>query len=277
MEGVSKILTLGLEQCAITIYQVAAHSSDEKHEHGDFYQISIPMVGSAKMECNGEQRYVSGEQRLVLSPGYQHRHTAEEETVRVMLIFFREAFLRAVQEERLGKPVSSIEFTPWAEGATKGFRQLAEQAVLQNLSQPLKKLEIEETEWELARLLLTMQDGSHVKFLGEQASHVQHPALRRAVEYIQEHASEDISLDTWAAAVDLSKYHFIRLFREQVGQTPAQYLTNVRMNKAIQLLRTTALDITDIAFETGFGSLGTFERSFKKRLGLSPSQYRNTR
>jgi AraC family transcriptional regulator len=277
MEGVSKLLTCELEQCAITIYQVAAHSADDLHDHSGYYQISIPLNGSTRMECNGEVRVLNGRQRLVLSPGYRHRHYAGEEPARMLLLFFREDFLREVQADRLGKPVSSIEFVPWAQGATDGFRHLAERVVLQTMSQPLKQLDIQETELELARLLLCLQDGTHVSAVHEQSALVRHPALRRAMDYLQEHASEDIHLEILAKTAELSKYHFIRLFREQVGQTPAQYLTDVRVNKAIQLLQKTDLDITQIAYETGFGSLGTFERAFKKRLGLSPSQYRSHR
>ncbi|MGG1660070.1 helix-turn-helix domain-containing protein [Brevibacillus sp. NRS-1366] len=274
MEDVSKLLTLEMEQCAITIYQVAARSSDDLHDHQDFYQISIPIDGSPRMECNGEVRYVTGDQRLVLSPGYRHRHYAGEETSRMMLIFFREAFLRGVEAERLGTPPSSIEFIPWAEGASDVFRRLAEQAVLQTMSRPLSPLELQETELELARLLLTLQDGTHDNKRQDQTLLIRHPAIRRVVEYLQEYSSAQIQLDVLAEVAGLSKYHLIRLFRAQLGQTPAQYVAALRINKAIHLLQKTDLDITAISFETGFGSLGTFERVFKRQVGLCPSQYR---
>lgn len=274
MEDVSKLLRLEMEQCAILIYQVAAHSADELHDHQGFYQISIPLNGSPRMECNGEIRKVTGDQRLVLSPGYHHRHYAGAEASRMMLLFFKESFLRGVEEERLGKPTSSIEFVPWAEGATDMFRRLAEHAVLQTMSRPLSELEQQETELELARLLLTLQDGTHDNKHEDRSLLISHPGLRRAVDFLYEKSSENIQLDMVADAAGLSKYHLIRLFRAQLGQTPAQYIANLRVNKAIQLLQKTKLDITAIAFETGFGSLGTFERVFKKRTGHSPSQFR---
>ena len=275
MGNISKMLTVEGEQCAITIYQVAARSSDDLHEHQGYYQMSIPIHGSTRMECNGEIREITVNERLVLSPGYQHRHYAGDDPARMMLIFFKEAFLRDVQADRLGKPVSSIEFAPWAHGATSHFRRLAEYAVLQTMSQSWNQLDMQETEQELALLLLSLQNGSHAHPLHENTALVRHPALRRVMEYLQEHSSEDIHLDMLAQTAELSKYHLIRLFRDHVGQTPAQYLTQIRIQKALHLLQKTDLDITHIAFETGYGSLGTFERAFKKQLGVSPSQYRN--
>ncbi|GED68323.1 hypothetical protein BRE01_20250 [Brevibacillus reuszeri] len=277
MGDVSRLLKLEMEQCSIVIYQVAAYSADELHEHDGFYQMSIPIDGSPRMECNGEIRNVTGDQRLVLSPGYRHRHYAGDEASRMMLIFFKEAFLRDVEEERLGKTASSIEFVPWAEGATDSFRRLAENAVLQTMSSPLDQLELQETELELARLLLTLQDGTHDNKREETGLLISHPGLRRAVDYLHAKSSEQIQLDQLAEAVGLSKYHLIRMFRAQLGQTPAQYLSDLRINKARQLLQKTNLDITSISFEVGFGSLGTFERVFKRRTGHSPSHFRQSK
>lgn len=277
MGNISKMLTVEGEQCAITIYQVAARSADDLHEHQGYYQMSIPIHGSTRMECNGEIRELTVNERLVLSPGYQHRHYAGDDPARMMLIFFKESFLRDVQADRLGKPVSSIEFAPWAHGATSHFRRLAEYAVLQTMSQSWNQLDMQETEQELALLLLSLQNGSHAHPLHDKTALVRHPALRRVMEYLQEHASEDIHLDILAQTAELSKYHLIRLFRDQVGQTPAQYLAQIRIQKALHLLQKTDLDITQIAFETGYGSLGTFERAFKKQLGVSPRQYRNSK
>jgi AraC family transcriptional regulator len=82
------------------------------------------------------------------------------------------------------------------------------------------------------------------------------------------------TIDLLARESGLSKFHMIRLFREHVGFTPAQYLTEVRLQRATELLGQTEQDVTDIAFEVGFGSLATFERLFKKKFGTTPSQYR---
>ena len=70
----------------------------------------------------------------------------------------------------------------------------------------------------------------------------------------------------------MSEAHFIRTFRSVFGETPHRYLQRRRVERAMFLLRTTERPVTDICFETGFGSLGTFSRTFSAIVGESPSE-----
>lgn len=90
---------------------------------------------------------------------------------------------------------------------------------------------------------------------------------------IDEHYGEDITLEQAAESVGFSKYHFTRLFKEYTGTTFLDYLMNKRIQAAQKLLSTDE-SITSIAFRTGFNNLTSFNRSFKKYTGLSPSRYR---
>ena len=72
----------------------------------------------------------------------------------------------------------------------------------------------------------------------------------------------------------MSEAHFIRTFRSVFGETPHRYLQRRRVERAMFLLRTTERPVTDICFETGFGSLGTFSRTFSAIVGESPSEHR---
>ncbi|WP_084725375.1 helix-turn-helix transcriptional regulator [Streptacidiphilus melanogenes] len=86
--------------------------------------------------------------------------------------------------------------------------------------------------------------------------------------------AEPIDLDAVAGAAGYSRYHFIRVFRAVYGQTPGQYLSRRRIERAEELLRTADLSVTEICALVGFTSLGTFSSSFKKHTGLAPSAYR---
>jgi AraC-like DNA-binding protein len=72
----------------------------------------------------------------------------------------------------------------------------------------------------------------------------------------------------------LSPNHFLRTFKQVFRQTPHQYLIDVRLIKAKQLLTETNRPITDICMAIGFDSLGSFSTLFRRRTGLSPAQYR---
>ncbi|UZJ78541.1 helix-turn-helix domain-containing protein [Fictibacillus sp. KU28468] len=135
---------------------------------------------------------------------------------------------------------------------------------------------MEELEWALADTLLSIQKGSHSEKWRKEITLNDQPLIKTVLSFIHEHYASELSLEELAKASRLSKYHFIRTFKEAAGCTPGQYVTKVRLERAIDLLRTTALDITTIGFAVGFGSLTTFERSFKKRYGCSVSHYRKS-
>lgn len=71
----------------------------------------------------------------------------------------------------------------------------------------------------------------------------------------------------------LSKYHFLRLFRAVYGQTPAAYLSERRVERAQNLLRTTNLTVTEVCFAVGFASLGSFSSRFTEITGETPSAF----
>ncbi len=100
---------------------------------------------------------------------------------------------------------------------------------------------------------------------------------RRAVEaalWLEAHAAEAVDLDTVAAQVDLSPFHFLRLFARVLGVTPHQYLVRCRLRAAARLLADPARKITDIAYDVGFADLSNFVRSFRRAAGVSPSVFR---
>jgi AraC family transcriptional regulator len=91
---------------------------------------------------------------------------------------------------------------------------------------------------------------------------------------MQERLSEDISLDELAAEARLSPFHFARMFKESVGLPPRVYLTRLRLERACELLETTDLPVTEIAFEVGYSSNQVLARLFVKHRHMTPSDYR---
>jgi len=77
-----------------------------------------------------------------------------------------------------------------------------------------------------------------------------------------------------AAKVGMSERHFTRCFTDEVGTSPAQYVTGVRLDAARRQLETTSDTVDVIARRCGFGTAETMRRTFARRLGVSPDQYR---
>ncbi|RUO33813.1 helix-turn-helix domain-containing protein [Aliidiomarina soli] len=97
---------------------------------------------------------------------------------------------------------------------------------------------------------------------------------RRCQELMRARLSEDISLDELAAEAQLSLFHFARMFKQSVGVSPRVYLTQLRIEKACELLALTDLPVTDIATKIGYSSNQVLARVFFKYQHMSPSDYR---
>lgn len=86
--------------------------------------------------------------------------------------------------------------------------------------------------------------------------------------------ADALDIESLANSVHLSRAHFIRSFKETFGETPHRYLQRRRIERAMRMLRETDEDVTGISIDVGFSSLGTFSRTFRDIVGVSPSEYR---
>ena len=98
--------------------------------------------------------------------------------------------------------------------------------------------------------------------------------LNRARDLIDAQFDRPLDLDELAATAHFSRYHFLRAFRRAFHATPHEYLTRKRMERARELLANSNHTVTEICFEVGFESLGSFSMLFHRSVGWSPSAYR---
>lgn len=108
------------------------------------------------------------------------------------------------------------------------------------------------------------------------------PSLRRddrdrahaAARYLERHLTRAVPLDEVAAHVATSLYHFVRLFQQELGLTPHQYLIRARLREALRLLSAENRAVTEVAFAVGFHDVSHFSRTFSRHVGASPQAYR---
>jgi two-component system response regulator YesN len=113
-------------------------------------------------------------------------------------------------------------------------------------------------------------------FRDSQPNHQHVQLIRQAKEYIERHyANPDLSLNDIAAQANLSPSHFSAVFSQETCQTFKEYLTEVRITKAKELLRMTTLRSSDIAYQVGYNDPHYFSSVFKKNTGLSPIEFRS--
>lgn len=103
-----------------------------------------------------------------------------------------------------------------------------------------------------------------------------HRGIARALTYAGEHFTEPLTLSGIARQASLSKFHFCRLFRREMGVSFREYLQGLRVRRATGLLAEPDLSVTEVAYAAGFNDLSNFDKVFRRIVGVPPSVYRKT-
>ena len=126
-----------------------------------------------------------------------------------------------------------------------------------------------------ANLLLIMARLIRLFSLEESSHDRNYKKLRAVLSYVEKHYTEKIQISELSEIIHVCDDRLIRLFKEVTGETPIEYIMNLRIEAAIKLLSTTELSIADIADQTGFGSATYMTRVFKQKLNTTPGKYRH--
>ena len=106
-------------------------------------------------------------------------------------------------------------------------------------------------------------DGTHGNWHG----------VARAIQHMNRYCDQSLKLEDYAAMCNMSKYHFLRVFKSVTGAPPLDYRNRIRIDHAKELLKNGNFSVSEIAESLGFSSLAYFSAAFKKATGLAPSEY----
>jgi AraC-like DNA-binding protein len=98
--------------------------------------------------------------------------------------------------------------------------------------------------------------------------------MLRARDAIDRAYAQPLDIPNLSQVASVSEAHFIRTFKATFGETPHRYLQRRRVERAMFMLRESSRSVTDICLEVGFTSLGTFSRTFRDIVRVTPSEYR---
>lgn len=135
-----------------------------------------------------------------------------------------------------------------------------------NLKKPIYKIELLKNVYSILLLLLKAKSPSYISLEKRQK-------IEPAVNFLIHHYNEQIKNDDLARLTGLSTVYFRKIFTESFGVSPITYLHKLRIKKAKEILRSDYESVSDIAYSLGYADVYDFSRTFKKHVGLSPSQY----
>lgn len=94
--------------------------------------------------------------------------------------------------------------------------------------------------------------------------------------HLRENMQQDITVTEMADLAGLTRSHFARLFKEREGMSPREYIEDLRLERALQLLYSESITVKEIAYACGIPDVNYFCRLFKKQMGMSPGEYRKS-
>lgn len=249
------------------------------HFHPEL-ELTLIMAGRGKRMVG---RQVSGFEEgdlVLLGPNLPHtwsgNEAAEHEVSRSVVIQFKEHFMGeqfwAVPEmASIRSLFQKAQSGVWIKGRTRDWvaakmEQGTELPPVQKLLQLI----------EILQAIAVSEETEEIDFQPDHyaPSNLESDRFQKVYAYMIEHFRQDIPLDTIAQLANLTPTSFCRFFKKIARKTFVDTLTEFRVKHACQLVSGTDKPISEICFESGFGNISYFNKSFKKAVGKSPARYR---
>lgn len=266
------------QDSSIRIWYNDIPANYEPHWHSAL-EIIVPVESWYDAEINGEVYHAVPGDIMMIPPGELHSLTAPEEGSRFVFLFDLSMLSRlhgfASIQSILTKPLLLTRATyPY-------IYDDVYQLLIQMRNEYFTKSEFAElTIYSLLLNLFVKLGTNHLEnidmFSGirvyKQKEYV--AKFNSVMDYIDSHYMEDLNLDEIASSIGFSKYHFSRLFKQYTNYTFCSYICYRRIKIAEELLEQSDLSITEVALQSGFPSISTFNRLFKQAKGCTPTEYR---
>jgi AraC family transcriptional regulator len=257
----------------LAYYQHPAYECEHTIEH-HILEIIEPNSHSQHERRMGN-KHLSSEIRggeVFLCPAHTNHWVTWEESLNFTVLVFDALFLKQIADEMVS--YSQIELTPqW--NIFDPVIQTIVKALKSDLEagSPAGRLYGESFGTALSVHLLKNSSAFKQKSF-EYLGGLSPQKLKRVLDYIDAHLTEDISLDNLATLAGISSCYFSRLFKQSMQIAPHQYVIRQRVKLALAMLQQSDLAIADIALLSGFSHQSHLNRHFK-RIGVSPNTFRN--
>jgi AraC family transcriptional regulator len=208
----------------------------------------------------------------IIPAGADHWQGIEQETVEGIVISLKPHVLTDLAQDSIAP--TSIEMLPTFAQADPliygiGLNLKAELELSENCGSPYAEALIDA----LCNHLLKHYS-THSPAFKQYRGGLNRDRLRAAIDYIQAHLDEKLTLDAIAQHLNMSVYHFCDLFKQSVGIAPYKYVLQQRVERAKHLLKDEERAIVDIALECGFANQTHLNKHFRKFTGMTPNSYR---
>lgn len=271
-----------LSQLGINVLTYGAEVEIDPGERGDFYMLLLPLQGQAVTECTGRSAALDAGTMGVLHPRQLTRMNWSPDCEMVLLEVPRQVLEDVVGDTphshdgqlTLALPRATPAVAAWWQSAldmTHSLHHFGDQW----LAQPRMQLAMEG--FLVAGLRMLFNGSDPLPQVHAPLSANSHRALSRAMDFIQAHASDRLTVADIASAACVSPRTLEAAFRRRYDQSPLAYVRGVQLDRVHDSLRLAqasrrGVQVTEVAMENGFTHMGRFAGYYKQRFGCTPTQ-----
>lgn len=274
----------GDDYLQLAVYPAIIQGDQDKlylHWHQEM-EISYINSGEGFFQINSEQLYVKKGDLVFVKSGLLHAaKTMENQTLEWTTVVFNLDLLQGKSVDRCQldyiQPLlnGSIDLVGKIQSDMAGYDELnlALQTIFKTYyDKPLAyELELKAL---LLQMIMVLYRKKYISRNNQTPENERLKRLKKVLTYVQDHYQSKITIEQLANIANYSTYHFIRLFKQEIGMTAIEYVHRIRLKEAENLLLNTKLPITEIALQVGFENVSYFIRKFKAHYGQPPAKYR---
>ena len=234
------------------------------HSH-DYFEIEIIASGQAETVFNGKNITLSRGSAHILSPTDVH----DLKIIKPLEIYKLMLLSDWVSEKMLYELMNNLGTVKFSEEELENIIPILELIIKESSNGQLHQKELICNLLSSLIIFFSRKQKIHSKTQPDMASATVH--IKKAVNYILLNYINNISSDDVAKAVNLNPVYFCTLFHKTTGVTFINYLNDLRLNRARQLLMLDSYSVSDVCYACGFNSSSNFLRAFKKKYGYSPN------
>jgi AraC family transcriptional regulator len=268
------------ESYRITDYKCSCiNCSLSEPEYNDSFCISFIRSGFFEYQVFRHQ-YDAHVGRILLSkPGYEHRARHIDNQPDVVTVFeFSKSFFETLKEQchsAAGWFLENNDIHALLVSSTADTDYLHDLILRLLQSNRANALQVDELVVGLLdKIFKLINTESEMPSFSDKFKQLHLGTIERAIDYMQKHFSENISLEQLSGYCFVSPFHFSRIFKNILRTSPHKYLLQIRLAHAKILLTSTSRPVVDIAFDCGFNSLEHFATAYRQRFRMSPSEQR---
>ena len=252
-----QIVTIGIYNSDVAVRS----KTITKNRTTTMFEIELPIEKGGISYIDSEQFQIDTNMIICTKPG-QIRHTK---------LPFKCYFVKIILSE--GELYDILMNIPSCIATTK----YAEYLELFKLLCKYQETEVESNNIILHSLILKLiymlNKDSKKQLYARKLKNTSYDAIEKSIKYIEDHITEDLTLEVVSKNASFSPIYFHNCFKVATGKTLHEYVEDQRIKKAIVLLTTTALTLSEIAYNSGFSSQAYFSYVFKRRMNMTPREY----